>query len=292
MRIGFIGMGAMGLPMAKNLAKNGVALLVSDAVPGARARAAAAGLAVCSSVEELAGKAECIFLSLPNAAIVGSVLDEIVAAKDRVTGTVVDCSSIAPASARAFAAKLAPAGMEYADCPVSGGVQGAEAGSLTVMVGAADKTFAVIEPYLAHLGKNIHHLGDVGAGSAVKMINNYLLGCHMAATAEALVLAAKAGVDLKTIHDVVKDSSGRSFIIEKKLPGFIMNRSFDGGFQIDLAYKDMGLAADSARELGMPIPMGATAMQAFETARAKGLGGQDITALVKVWEELMGVELR
>lgn len=292
MRIGFIGLGAMGLPMARNLAKNGAAPLVFDAVPEAVARAVVAGLAACSSVGELAGTAECVFLSLPKAAIVGSVLDEIVAAENRVVKTVVDCSSIAPMSARAFAARLGEVGVEYADCPVSGGVQGAEAGSLTVMVGAADGTFAVIEPYLAHLGKNIHHLGDVGAGSAVKMINNYLLGCHMAATAEALILAAKVGVDLKTIHDVVKDSSGRSFIIEKKLPGFIMKRHFDGGFQIDLAYKDMGLAAESAREIGMPIPMGATAMQAFETARAKGLGCEDITALVKVWEELMGVELR
>ncbi len=292
MTIGFIGLGAMGFPMACNLAQSGETLQVFDAMPSAMEKAAAAGLNVCASPARLAEICQTIFLSLPNAAIVESVIASLTAAETSAVKIIADCSTIAPSSARAFAATLRRRGAEYADCPVSGGVQGAENASLTIMVGASAATFASLQPYLAKLGKNIDHLGEVGAGSAVKIVNNYLLGCHMAATAEALILGAKLGLDLATIHNIVKNSSGRNFIIENKVPGFIMKRRFDGGFQIDLAYKDLGLAADSAKELGMPIPMGATAMQAFEVARAKGLGREDISSLVKVWEELLGMELR
>lgn len=291
MNIGFIGLGAMGLPMAENLLKGGHRILAHDPSPPAAARAEALGMTVCKSAAE-AGQAETVFLSLPNAAIVEQAAVELTQARPPDLKTVIDTSSIAPASAIQTASILEKAGVRYADCPVSGGVQGARDGSLVVMVGADPATMERIAPLLALIGGKVHHVGGVGGGSAVKMINNFMLGCNMASAAEALVLGAKLGLDLAVMHEIIRNSSGRSFIIENKVPGFIMKRKFAPGFQIDLAYKDLGLSAESARQLGLPIPMGSAAIQVFETARAKGLGKEDISALVKIWEELAGVEVK
>lgn len=292
MDIGFIGLGAMGLPIALNLKKAGHNLCVCDAFPAALDKAAGEGLTQACTVDEAAVSTEVMFLSLPNAAIVEGVVKNIVAAKPAGLKAVADLSSIAPASARRFAALLGEVGIGYADCPVSGGVQGAVAGTLSVMVGAAPEVYDLIGPLLAVIGKKIYPMGEVGKGSAIKMVNNFLLGCNMAAVAEALVLGTKLGLDAATMQEVIQNSSGRSFITENKIPNFIMKRKFDGGFQVDLAYKDLGLSAESARMLEMPIPMGSAAIQVFETARAKGLGKEDISSLVKIWEDLMGVEVR
>jgi 3-hydroxyisobutyrate dehydrogenase-like beta-hydroxyacid dehydrogenase len=183
-------------------------------------------------------------------------------------------------------------GITYLDCPVSGGVGGAKAGTLTIMAGGPGQAVERLMPVFEVIGKNIHHIGDIGTGAGIKMINNFILGCNMAAVAEALVLGTKLGLNLDTMYEIIKTSSGRSFIIENKIPNFIKKRSFTGGFTVDLEYKDLGLALETAKQLAMPIPMGSTAAQVFETARAKGLGKEDITALIKIWEELMGVEVR
>lgn len=291
MKIGFIGLGAMGLPISGRLIKANYELYVYDISEKAMETAVSNGAVKCPNVADLAKKAEVLFCSLPNANIIQNVLNDISGAEDVAVRIVADLSSVAPESSQSFAKQMSGRGIAYIDCPISGGVSGAAAGTLTIMAGGDGKTIEGMMPIFQAIGKNIYHVGGVGAGSSIKMINNYIMGCTMATVAEALVLGAKLGIDLNNIYEIVKVSSGRNFIIENKIPNFIMKRQFEGGFAVDLEYKDMGLFLDSAKNQKMPTPMGSMAMQVFEMARAKGYGKQDITSLIKVWEELMNVEV-
>ncbi len=292
MKIGMIGLGAMGMPIAKCFLNAGYELHAFDVAGKAREEIEKAGAAVYHEAGDIGEKADVIVSSLPNAAIVDSVISEVMGKKELRADTWIDLSSIAPASAVAFAKRLEEKSVSYMDCPVSGGVQGAAQGTLTVMAGGPDGTFEKVRDILEVIGKKIYHVGGVGAGSGIKMVNNFMLGCNMAAAAEALVLGSKLGLDLDTMYEIIGNSSGRSFIVENKIPNFIKKRKFSGGFAIDLQYKDLGLAMETARALSMPVHMGSTAVQMFETARAKGYGRDDITALVKMEEELMDVEVK
>lgn len=265
---------------------------VFDLASQSVARAAAAGAVGCGTAAETMTGSEALLFSLPNASIVEGVLEVILAEERAGVKLIADLSSIAPPSARRFAAMAGEHGIAYLDCPVSGGVTGAANGTLTVMAGGPGEALEELAPVFDAIAKKVYHVGPVGAGSGVKMVNNFLLGCNMAAAAEALVLGTKIGLDLDVMQEIISNSSGRSFIMENKVPGFIGKRAFTGGFAVDLEYKDLGLAVETARQLAMPIPMGSTAVQVFETARAKGFGRQDITSVVKIWEELMGVEVR
>lgn len=291
MKLGMIGLGAMGLPICRRLLLNGYEVKAFDLVEKAAEEARAAGAEICGSAASAAKGVEMAVCSLPNASIVSGVLKEVLASGGEGPAYFIDLSSISPDSARAHARMAAEHGMEYMDCPVSGGVGGAAQGTLTVMAGGSGEAFAAVLPVLQAIGKKIYHVGGTGAGSGIKMVNNYLLGCNMAAVAEALVLGAKIGLDLDTMYEIIGSSSGRSFIIENKIPNFIKKRKFEGGFAVDLEHKDLGLAVETAKQMKMPIPMGSTAVQMFEAARAKGYGRQDITALLKIWEELMDVKV-
>lgn len=292
MKIGMIGLGAMGFPITKCLLKAGFEVYAFDVAEKALNEAAANGAHPCPDVAKVGAGAEIILCSLPNAAIVESVMQEALAGEELKAKVWIDLSSIAPESAKKFARMAAGREIEYMDCPVSGGVHGAESGTLTIMAGGPEETLEKARPVLEAIGKKIYHVGGVGAGSGMKMVNNFMLGCNMAAAAEALVMGSKIGLDLDTMYEIVKNSSGRSFIIENKIPNFISKRKFEGGFAIDLAYKDLGLAMETAKHLSMPVCMGSMAVQMFETARAKGYGREDITALLKVEEELMDVEVK
>lgn len=292
MKVGMIGLGAMGLPMAKCLLRAGYKVYAFDIMEKALDEIERDGAVRCFSAGETALYADVVLCSLPNAAIVESVLAEVLKQEKLSTEVWVDLSSISPKSAKKFAGLAAERGICYMDCPVSGGVYGAANGNLTIMAGGEAATLEKVRPVLETIGKKIYHVGDVGAGSGMKMVNNFLLGCNMAAASEALVLGSKIGLDLNTMYEIIKNSSGRSFIIENKVPNFIQKRTFTGGFAVDLAYKDLGLAMETARQISMPVHMGSTAVQMFETARAKGYGKEDITSLLKVEEELMDVEVR
>lgn len=292
MKLGMIGLGAMGLPICRRLLANNYEVKAFDLVEKATLEARESGAEICESAALAATDVDIVLCSLPNAAIVSGVLREVLASETLSLKYFIDLSSISPDSARNHAKMTAERGIEYMDCPVSGGVGGAAQGTLTVMAGGSDKGFAAVLPVLEAIGKKIYHVGSTGTGSGIKMVNNYLLGCNMAAVAEALVLGAKIGLDLDTMYEIIGSSSGRSFIIENKIPNFIKKRNFEGGFAVDLEHKDLGLAADTAKQLRMPTPMGSTAIQIFETARAKGYGRQDITALLKIWEELMDIEVK
>lgn len=292
MKIGMIGLGAMGLPIARCFLRDGYEVYAFDVSQKALETIEQDGAKPCANAAQVAAHAKIAFCSLPNAAIVEGVLKEVFAQEGLEIETWIDLSSIAPESAKKFAQLAEKQGISYMDCPVSGGVQGATAGTLTIMAGGSKETLEKVRPALNAIGKNIYHVGDVGAGSGMKMVNNFMLGCNMAAAAEALVLGSKIGLDLDTMYEIIKNSSGRSFIIENKVPNFIRKRTFSGGFAVDLAYKDLGLAMETAKHNCMPVYMGSTAVSMFETARAKGYGKEDITALLKVWEELMDVEVR
>jgi len=294
MELGFIGLGAMGKPMAKRLLGDEHCLSVFDVTSGARAELAAGGAVDCSSPKEVALRADIVFLSLPNSAIVTKVVtgEDGILAGLRKGAVVIDLSSVDPATSRTLAAEVESSGGDYMDAPVSGGVSGAAAGTLTIMAGAKLDVFEKCLPVLALLGKKVLHVGNVGAGDAVKIVNNMLLGANMAALAEALVLGSKLGLDSSVMHDVISQGSGKSYALDAKMQNFIMKGNFQPGFAMTLQAKDLGLALDAARDVEMPLPMTRQAAALYEEAINSGLGGEDISALVKTWEQLMDVKVR
>ena len=294
MKFGVIGLGRMGTPMALNLIKAGFEVYAFDVVEEAVKGVVEQGATGCGSSGELASQVEALMFSLPNSKIVESVvLGPGGVLENCKPGTVIiDMSSVAPNSTKAVAAKCAEKGVRYCDAPVSGGVAGAAAGTLTIMVGADDETYEIVKPVFEVLGKNIYHIGEVGGGDAMKMVNNLLLGCNMAALAEALALGVKCGLSMETMKEVISVSSGRSYALEAKLEKFIMADSFDGGFAVDLQYKDLGPALEASRDEQVPLPITAAAVQIYEAARAKGQGREDMSSIVKVWEDITGAKIR
>lgn len=293
MKIGFIGLGAMGRPMASNLLSAGYEVHAFDVVEAAVKELEAKGAVGHGAASELAGQVDVIICSLPNAKIVEGVMcgENGVLDRCKQNAIIIDMSSVAPNSTREMAKKAAAKGVHYIDAPVSGGVSGAAAGTLTIMVGADDETFAKVKPIFDVLGKNIYHVGEVGGGDAIKMVNNLLLGCNMAALAEALALGVKCGLSVETMKQVISVSSGRSYALDAKLEKFIMAGQFAGGFAVDLQYKDLGLALEASRDERVPLPMTAAASQVYEMARAKGQGREDMSSVVKVWEDLTGAKI-
>lgn len=294
MRLGFIGVGAMGKPMAANLLKAGYELQVNDVSEAAVSELVGQGAIRCGTPREAVLGTDVVITMLPNSAIVESVMtgEEGVFAGSKPGQIIIDMSSVDPFFTKNMAAAAVSKGFKYVDAPVSGGVAGASSGSLTIMVGGDKEIVEQIEPILKVLGQKIYHVGQVGSGDAVKVINNLLLGVNMAALGEALVLGVKAGLDPEIMYDIIKVSSGRSYVVETKLPNFILKGNFDAGFAIDLQYKDLELAAATAKKMGMPLPVTTIAQQVFEMARAQGLGREDISAVIKVWENMMGALVR
>ena len=205
---------------------------------------------------------------------------------------IIDMSSIAPLESKAIAAECEKHGIHMMDAPVSGGDVGAQKGTLTIMCGADEETFEKAKPVLEAIGKRIMRIGGTGMGDAMKIVNNMLLGANMASLAEALVLGAKLGLDNKTMYDVISTSSGNSYVVDAKMKKFIMPDKFEPGFAMDVQYKDLTLAQEAARGVKMPIPMSATCTAVYEQARAAGYGMEDMSAVIKLWEKLMGVEIR
>ncbi|BCV23079.1 NAD(P)-dependent oxidoreductase [Moorella sp. Hama-1] len=294
MLIGFIGLGNMGRPMALNLIKKGHELVVSDIVPAAVGELVSAGARAGETPAAVAGQVEVLITMLPNAAIVAGVMtgEKGVLAGARPGLVVIDMSSVGPGDSRKMAAAAAKKQVAYLDAPVSGGVAGAKAGKLTIMVGGPEEVFWQVKPVLECLGEKIYHVGDVGAGDAVKVVNNLLLGINMAAVAEALVLGAKAGLKPEVMLEIIGNSSGQSYAFKAKVPNFVLPGRFEPGFAIDLQAKDLDLALQTARENDVPLMLGGLARQVYALARARGLGGQDIAAVIKVWEEATGAEVR
>lgn len=294
MKVGFIGLGRMGGHMASNVIKNGFETYVSDLVPALVEQKVAEGAIGCANNIEVASQMDIGFTMLPNGAIVEAVMcgPKGVIANCKPGTIIVDMSSVAPATTQKMAKVAAEHGVKYIDAPVSGGTIGAKNGTLTIMVGADEETYEKALPVLSAIGKRIMRIGDVGMGDAMKIVNNMLLGANMASLAEALVLGKKLGLDEKTMYNVISTSSGNSYVVDAKLKKFILPNQFEPGFAMDVQYKDLTLAQEAARGVKMPIPMSATCTAVYEQARASGYGMEDMSAVIKLWEKLMGVEIR
>lgn len=293
MRVGFIGLGAMGRPMAKRLLASSHEIYIFDVLEEAVRELEGLGAQRCTTPLEVGKQTAATFMSLPNAGIVTRVVSgaEGILAGSATGHVIIDLSSVDPGCSRRMAELCRIQEIGYIDAPVSGGVAGAANGTLTIMAGGEKQILEKVSELLEVLGKTIH-VGDVGAGGAIKIVNNLLLGANMAALAEALVLGRKLGLKGSTMAEIIGQSSGKSYVFDAKLEKFILKNNFDPGFAIDLQHKDLGLALDAANEVGMPLPMTSMATQLFQTARAKGLGNRDMSAVIRIWEELMDVEVR
>ena len=284
MKLGFIGLGIMGTPMAGHLRAAGHELYVNtrSKVPQVLADA---GAVACASPKEVAQKADIVFTMVPDTPDVQKVLfgDNGVAAGLSKGKTVVDMSSISPIETQAYAKQIAALGCDYLDAPVSGGEVGAKAASLTIMVGGTADAFARVQPLFALMGKNITHVGDVGAGQITKVANQIIVALNIAAVGEALVFASKAGADPAKVRQALMGGFAASRILEVHGERMI-KRTFNPGFRIGLHQKDLNLALQGAKALGVALPNTANAAQLMQACAAQGWDQLDHSALVKALE--------
>ena len=294
-KIGFIGLGNMGGPMLRNLAKAGHALKAFDIVPKLAEAAREAGAAVAGSAREAAEGVEAVVTMLPAGEHVRAVyLGEggIIAALGAKT-LLIDCSTIDVETARAVNAAAAAKGLEMVDAPVSGGVAGAAAGTLTFMVGGSEASFARAEPILAKMGKAIVHAGPAGNGQAAKICNNMMLGAQMIAVAEGFTLAEKLGLSAAKLFEISSKSSGQCWAITSycPVPGLVptapSNRGFQPGFTVAMMLKDLRLAQQAAAAAGAATPMGAAAAALYALFSNKGHAALDFSAIIQMVEGKM-----
>ena len=284
-KIGFIGLGIMGAPMAGHLLDAGHALFVHTR--SATPEPFASRATVCASAAEVAQRADIVFLMLPDTPDVEKVLfgDGGVAAGLVKGKLVVDCSSIDPIATRDFAQRIATLGCGYVDAPVSGGEVGARAASLTIMCGGAQTDFERAHPLLGKMGKNLTLVGEVGAGQITKVANQVIVALNIAAVSEALVFASKAGADPARVRQALMGGFASSRILEVHGERMIQ-RTFAPGFRIALHQKDLNLALQSARALGVALPQTAGAAQLMNACAALGHGQADHSALICALEAL------
>jgi 2-hydroxymethylglutarate dehydrogenase len=293
MKFGFIGVGNMGNPMALNLVKAGHSLLVHDIRREAAANLEEAGATWVNSPKETATGVEATFLSLPMPADVERVVlaENGVLAGMRGGGTIIDMSTNSPTVVRGLAEKTKAKGVVFLDAPVSGGVRGARNATLAIMVGGDKAAYDKYEPVLKAVGANVFHCGDVGNGNVVKLVNNMLAFIHMMGAAEAVVLGTKAGVDPNILWQAVKASSGGSFVWESGTRAILRDR-LAPTFTIDLASKDISLAAALAQEMDVPLKMGTAAKELIQRYQANGYAKEDVLATVKELEKQTGTVVR
>jgi len=288
--IAFIGLGNMGAPMANNLIKAGHQLAVFDLVPGAVNSLADAGARAATSAADAVRGAEVVVTMLPASKHVEALYlgQDLLGAIDP-SALVIECSTIAPDSARKVATAAQERGLAMIDAPVSGGTAGAAAGTLTFIVGGEADNLARAMPVLQAMGKNIFHAGPAGAGQVAKICNNMLLGILMAGTSEALALGVANGLDPKVLSDIIAKSSGRNWATElyNPWPGVMENtpasKGYAGGFGVDLMLKDLGLAAEAALSSRSSIPLGELARNLYSLHSGDGSGKLDFSSIVNLY---------
>ena len=287
MKIGFVGLGIMGRPMAVNLRNAGHEIFAPERKSLTdEIRAAVTVLADATAV---AAASEVVIVMVPDTPDVDNALFGAGGVAAGLTGgkLVIDMSSISPVATKDFAARIAALGCDYVDAPVSGGEVGAKAASLTIMCGGTDAAFARAKPLFDLMGKNITHIGDVGAGQVCKVANQIIVALNIQAAAEALVFAARAGADPAKVRQALMGGFASSRILEVHAERMI-NRTFNPGFRIRLHQKDLNLALSSARELGLALPNTAIAQQMMSAVSAHGGADLDHSALVQAIEGLSG----
>jgi 3-hydroxyisobutyrate dehydrogenase-like beta-hydroxyacid dehydrogenase len=292
-KVGFIGLGAMGGPMALNLAKAGFALVVHDIDQSKTAAVRAKGAELAGTAEAVAAETDRTIIIVETTEQAESViLGERGIIRTAKSGHIVLCmATIDPFAARTIAEKLAVRGIAMLDAPVSGGTGRAQSGELSVIVGGDAEVVAKCEDLFGVMGNRTFHVGPLGNGLAMKLVNNMLVQVNTVAVAEALVLGVKAGLDPQMIYDVVRVSTGASAAWELRVPR-ILSDDYEPGGTIDISYKDQELETAFAKRLGVPLLLANVTQQVYQMARARGLNKQDGSAIVKIFEQMAGVTVK
>jgi 3-hydroxyisobutyrate dehydrogenase len=290
--VGFIGLGNMGTPMVRRLIAAGYPVRAYDADPRVRGRfAGIADVTMAETALEASVDVAALILMLPDSAAVRSVLISDGLLHHLSPGTVlVDMGSSEPAETRELAAATAERGVPMVDAPVSGGVRGARAGTLTIMTGGVPEHAAAMRPLLEVLGGKVMHVGPSGAGHALKALNNLLSATHLLASSEAILVGKQFGLDPKLMLEVINGSSGRSGSTETKWPTYMLERNFTSGFPVRLMLKDMRIAVGLARQTGRPSPLGEAATDLWARAAERLPADADHTEIVR-WLELEIAEI-
>lgn len=284
--IGFIGIGIMGKPMARNLMKAGYQLVVYNRTPGPMDELAAEGARAASNPQAVAEQSEVIITMLPDSPQVQEVMtgEHGVLAGARAGTLVIDMSTISPVVTQQLAQAAQARGVRMLDAPVSGGDIGAQQGTLSIMVGGSAENFAQAKPLFEVLGKTIVHVGGIGAGQVVKACNQIVVALTIEAVSEALVLGSKAGVDPAVILRVLSGGLAANRVMEVRGPKFLQH-NFQPGFKIALHHKDLGIALAAGREYGVPLPVTAIVDQMLQALKLRGQGEQDHSALLTLIED-------
>jgi len=291
--LGFVGVGRMGGPMSSRLLDAGHSLCVFDTSVEAVKPLAARGARVATSPAEVASSASVVLMSLPTPAIVQSVaLGDDGLCHGSTVRTVIDLSTSGPGMANTVARGLGDRRITLVDSPVSGGVAGAKAGTLAVMVSCPKNAFAEVEPILRNFGRLFYTGEKPGLAQTAKLANNLLAAAALVVSSEALAMGVKAGLDAKVLIDIINAGSGRNSATQDKFPRSILPGTFDFGFATGLSYKDVRLCVDEAEAMGVPMVVGAAVRQMLAVTQAKFGAASDFTCIAKVIEEWAGVEIR
>ena len=293
-RIGFVGLGQMGAPMARNLARAGFALALADLDRGRTAQLADELKAEApSGLRELGIACRAVITMLPDGRAVREVVlgDQGLAAGLARDSIVIDMSSSAPVGTRELGAALAERGIGLVDAPVSGGVRRAVDGSLSIMAGGDVAVIERVRPVLAAMGRMVFLTGPLGSGHAMKALNNYLSAAGLAAAVEAVLTGSRFGLDPAVMVAILNASTGKNNSTENKFPQFVLPRRFASGFSIGLMVKDLRIALDLAHATGTPVPFAETCVAAWAEAEREHGGAADHTAVAKYWERLAGAEI-
>ena len=292
-KIGFIGLGIMGQPMAKNLLKAGYSLTVYDIRPEPVKEVVAAGAQEGKSSKDVAEKSEVVITMLPNSPEVKeAVLGEDGVLDGAKAGTIlIDMSSIAPLVSKEVGGKLAEKGVEMLDAPVSGGEPKAVDGTLSIMVGGKKKVFEEVEDILKVMGASAVLVGDIGSGNTTKLANQIIVALNIAAMSEAMVLATKAGVYPEKVYKAIRGGLAGSTVLDAKVP-LALKGNFKPGFRIELHIKDLQNALDTAHEIGVPVPLASGVMEVMQALKVDGKADDDHGGIIQFYEKLAKVEVR
>jgi 3-hydroxyisobutyrate dehydrogenase-like beta-hydroxyacid dehydrogenase len=291
--LGFVGVGRMGGPMTERLLAAGYGVVVYYKSQEATSRLAAKGAQVAASAKAVADRCEIVLTSLPTP----EILQAVMLGPDGVSSgstvkTVIDASTSGPKAAAQVAGGLAEKGIDWVDCPVSGGVKGAVAGTLAVMVSCKPEKLAQVEPILGNFGKVFYTGSRPGQAQVAKLANNILAAGVMVMTSEVMAMGVKAGLDPQTLLDIIQAGTGRNSAAGDKFPRNVLPGTFDLGFAVGLSYKDVRMCVDEAEALGVPMVAGAAVRQMLAITVAKYGADSDFTNVAKVLEEWAGVQIR
>jgi len=292
-KIGFIGLGIMGKPMAKNLLKAGFSLTVYDIVPELVEDVVGAGAEAGSSSKDVAAKSEIVITMLPNSPEVKDVvLGENGVLEGAKRGTIlIDMSSIAPLASKEIAEKAKDKGVVMLDAPVSGGEPKAVEGTLAIMVGGPEDTFEQVKDILGIMGASVTRVGEIGSGNTTKLANQIIVALNIAAMSEAMVLATKSGVDPEKVYQAIRGGLAGSTVLDAKMP-LALEGNFKPGFRIELHIKDLANALDTAHELGVPVPLSSGVMEIMQALKVDGKGKDDHGGIIQFYEKLAKVQVR